>query len=77
MEYAAVFMIIFGVVLVFAAICLCTSREPRESFLLSRIPNIGNMPLYKAQKLAKEVGWAVGGVGAAIIVYFTIMLIKG
>ncbi len=77
MEYAAVFMIIFGVVLVFAAICLCTSREPRESFLLGRIPHIGNMPLYKAKKLAKEIGWAVGGVGAAIIVYFTIVLMKG
>ena len=76
MEYAAVFMIIFGVVLVFAAICLCTSREPRESFLLARIPHIGNMPLYKAKKLAKEIGWAIGGVGAALIVYFAVVLIK-
>jgi hypothetical protein len=71
MKEAALFLTIFGIALVAAGISLCVKKDPRKSVLLYKMNK--STPLEKAKKTAVEVGSAVIGVGAAIIIYFAIM----
>lgn len=75
MEYAFVFLIIFGVALLLASAGLAFSKDPRKSFLMARTPQ--KMGLKEAKKTAREIAGCVAAVGLALIVYCTIALIKG
>ena len=50
-----IFMIIFGAVILIAAGILATSKDPRDSFLLSKMHYKKNMSLKDAQKHAKMI----------------------
>ena len=50
-----IFMIIFGAVILIAAGIIAASKDPRDSFLLSKMHYKKNMPLKEAQKHAKLI----------------------
>ena len=74
MEYAFVFLIIFGVALLLAAASLAFSKDPRQSPLMARV---NEKNLAQAKKMAREIAGCVAAVGLAIIVYCVIGLVKG
>ena len=74
MEYAFVFLIIFGAALLFAAACLAFSKDPRKSPLMARTSQ--KMGLKEAKKAAQEIAGCVAAVGLALILYCSIALLK-
>ena len=70
MKEASIFLIIFGVLIVLAAIRLYTAKDPRKSMLTGRIAGIEKMSMEKAKELSRNLAWCLGGVGLAIIVFF-------
>ncbi|MBQ9661813.1 MAG: hypothetical protein IJV40_01535 [Oscillospiraceae bacterium] len=75
MEYAFIFFLIFGVLIIFAGCSLYFSKDPRRSVFFARVREKQNRE--DAQKTAKEIAVALFGVGAAIIVYCVIGFIRG
>ena len=53
MEYAFVFLIIFGAALLLTAACLAFSKDPRKSPLMARTSQ--KMGLKEAKKAAREI----------------------
>ena len=74
MKNAFLFLLIFGALLLLAAVSLWFSRDPRNSVFFARV--WGDMGREKARKTAKEIAAAVAGVGLAIILYCVIGLIR-
>ena len=75
MEYAFIFLIIFGASLLLAAASLAFSKDPRKSPLMAR--TYGNVSKEQAKKTAREIAGCVAAVGLALIIYCTIGLITG
>ena len=73
MEYAFVFLIIFGVALLLAAASLAFSKDPRKSPFMARLSD--KTSLAEAKKTAREVAGCVAAVGLALIIYCAIGLL--
>lgn len=73
MREPLIFLIIFGVLLLLAAMRLRYVRDPRNSILFSRVS--GKLSLQEAQNLAKKMSMGVFAVGAAIVISCTIGLL--
>ena len=77
MHYALLFMMIFGAALLLAAAGLAFSKDPRDSFLLARVPGLKKMGKDRARKTAREIAAAVAGVGLAILIYCAVGIYSG
>lgn len=73
--YAMIFMMIFGMAILLAALALTLSKDPRESVLMARAYEIKNKSLEDAKAHAKKVAKILAIVGAGMIVLFGITLI--
>lgn len=75
MKYAFILFLIFGVLIILAGCSLFFSKDPRHSIFFARVH--GKRSREDAQKTAKEIAAALFGVGAAIVIYCIIGLIRG
>ena len=74
---AMIFMMIFGACLIFAALTLRLSRDPRQSVFLARVHKVETMPLEKAKEKAREVSGIVAIVGIVLIAVCGLVILFG
>ena len=68
MKESFIFIIIFGIIILIAAGILATSKDPRDSFLLSKMHYKKNMSLKDAQKHAKMIAKIIALVSLGSII---------
>lgn len=74
MKEAALFLIIFGSILMLVGISLCIRKDPRKSILLYKVQGLEKKDVKEAKKISIEIGSAVFGAGLAIVIIFCIEL---
>ena len=71
---AMIFMMIFGAALLLAAGLLALTKDPKNSILMARVRGLEKMSHEEALKIAHKIAGGVAIVGAALIVFFGILL---